>query len=81
MGQSFSTPPGASSPGDPQEGGENSQILLQQPLVRGEVAAPWDFHAGNCLNEPVLESLELLAAFPRNLRGTGAALGLSDLIL
>lgn len=71
----------ASNPGNPQQGGKKSQILLQQPLVCGEFAATCDLHAGNCLNEPMLESLESLAAFPQNLQGTGAALGLSDLIL
>lgn len=71
-------PVGISSPGNPQERGKNSQILPQSLLVCGEFAATWDFHTGNCLNEPMLESL---APFPQNLQGTGAALGLSDLIL
>lgn len=70
--------PVPSNPGNPQEFGKNSQILPQQAPVCGEFAAPCDLHAGNCLSEPVLE---WLAAFPQNLQRTGAASGLSDLIL
>lgn len=80
-GQTFSTHPwGISSPANPQEGGKNSQILPQQLLACAEFAATWDFHTGNRPNEPMLEWLESLAALPQNLQGTGAALGLSDLI-
>lgn len=50
----------ASNHGNPQQGGKKSQILLQQPLVCGEFAATCDLHAGNGLNEPMLESLESL---------------------